>query len=270
MQNIAVNVRCEDGELNRGYSNEESLKLIAEAGILQVFMSFQNEHLNTKNYEKYLKLIKQHNLKVAFVHLGYRVNSGIKTLWEEGEAGDELINDYIKDIETVASDGIKVVCMHLTKSNYQSPMSQIAIERLKKLTKRAEELGVYVALENTVWPGYIEFVLDNIDSPNLGVCFDSGHNHLYFKDAFNFKRFKNKIMCVHLHDNDGTSDQHMLPFDGNINWDEVTYELKNANYKGVTTAEVDTKSGYIEKMSLLEFFKRAKERLLEIDKKLFN
>lgn len=270
MQNIAMIVRCEDNPLNKGFSNEESLKLIAKAGFNQVFMSFQNEHLDTGNFDKFLKLIKKHNLKVAFVHLGCIVDGGIKTLWEDGTAGDELINNYIKDIEIAAKNGINMVCMHLTKSNVASPMTQVAIERLKKLTKRAEELGVYVALENTVWPGYIEFVLDNIDSPNLGVCFDSGHNHVYFKDAFNFKRFKNKIMCVHLHDNDGTSDQHMLPFDGNINWDEVTYELKNANYKGVTTAEVDTKSGYIEKMSLLEFFKRAKERLLEIDKKLFN
>ena len=72
-----------------------------------------------------------------FVHLGYRVNSGIATIWEEGEAGDKLVRDYLKDLEIVAKDGIKMVCMHVTKSNKQSPMSEIGLSRWRKIVKKA-------------------------------------------------------------------------------------------------------------------------------------
>lgn len=201
--------------------------------------------------------------------MGYRVNSGIATLWEEGEAGDELIEDYIKDLEIVAKDGIKLVCMHLTKSNLQSPMSNIAVERMKKLISCAEELGVEVALENTVWPGYIEFICDNIKSPNLKVCLDTGHNHVYFNDTFNFERFKNMIACVHLHDNDGTGDQHLLPFDGTIDWNEIVSKLKEAGYNGDITSESVYKGRYKE-ISPKHFFEEAKIRLKQISKSLEN
>lgn len=46
-----------------------------------------------------------------------------------------------------------------------------------------------VAFENTK----VEGVLDNIDSDYIGVCYDSGHDHAFFNDKFNFLRFKNKI-----------------------------------------------------------------------------
>lgn len=263
MKDLAIGVRCEDKAMNDGFSNEESVKFIAEAGFKKVFMSFQNEHLSGGGYRKFLKLIKDNNLEVSFVHLGYRVNDGIATLWEEGEAGDELIKDYMKDLDIVASDGIKLVCMHVTKSNRQSPMSEIGIARMKKLIKHAENLGVMVALENTVWEGYIEFICDHIKSPNLKVCLDSGHNHFHFKDSFNFDRFKNMIACVHLHDNDGTADQHLLPFDGNIDWNKLIWDLKESGYQGDITSESVYKGQYKD-ISPLNFYIEAKNRLAQI------
>ncbi len=42
---VASVVRCEDGAMNWGFSNEEAVSNIAKAGFKKVFMSFQNEHL---------------------------------------------------------------------------------------------------------------------------------------------------------------------------------------------------------------------------------
>ena len=30
-----------------------------------------------------------------------------------------------------------------------------------------------------------------------------------------------KLIALHLHDNDGISDQHLLPFDGTVNWKNI-------------------------------------------------
>ncbi len=192
--------------------------------------------------------------------MGYRVNSGIATIWEEGEAGDELVADYLKDLDMVAEDGIKMVCMHVTKSNKESPMSQIGLKRWEKIVRHAEKLGIVVALENTVWPGYLEFIVGNIKSDNLAVCYDSGHAHFHFKDEYNFDAFKNKIACLHLHDNDASADQHKLPFDGTIDWDGLLTHLKEANFEGDFTSEAVRHECYKD-ISPLKFFKLQKERL---------
>ena len=36
-----------------------------------------------------------------------------------------------------------------------------------------------------------------------------------------FNKFKNRIFAVHLHDNDQSDDQHLLPFDGTIDWNKT-------------------------------------------------
>lgn len=46
MKDLAIVVRCEDKAMNDGFSNEEAVGFIAEAGFKKVFMSFQNEHLS--------------------------------------------------------------------------------------------------------------------------------------------------------------------------------------------------------------------------------
>lgn len=256
---VASVVRCEDGAMNWGFSNEEAVSNIAKAGFKKVFMSFQNEHLGG-GYRKYLKLIRDAGLEVNFVHLGYRVNSGIATIWEEGEAGDELVRDYLKDLEIVAKDGIKMVCMHVTKSNKKSPMSEIGLSRWRKIVKKAEELGIVVTLENTVWKGYLEFILDNIKSDNLAVCYDSGHAYFHFQDDYNFDKFKGKIACLHLHDNDGTADQHLLPMDGSIDWNGLLQKLKKTNFCGDFTSEAVRHENY-KNLTPLQFFKEQKNRL---------
>ena len=268
--NIAMFIRCEDRPTNEVISNEESLKLAAQVGFKKIFMSFKTNHLFEGQYRRFFDLSKAHGLEVSFVHLGYQVGGGIASIWEEDAAGDQLVSDYKKDLEIVAKDGIKMVCMHVTKSNKQSPMSQIGLKRWGELVKHAEKLGVIIALENTVWPGYIEFILDNIKSPNLQVCFDSGHNHVYFRDGFDFKKFKDKIACIHLHDNDQTKDLHLLPFDGTIDWSEIADNLKKANYKGEIACESGYKRGYVNEITPLEFFTQAYRRLEKINDMVFD
>ena len=264
---LAITLRCEDIFLNDGISNEDCIPLISKAGFDCVFMSFQNEHLND-NYHKYLKLIKSNGLDVNFVHLGYRVGAGINSMWDEGESGDLLLQNYINDISTVAEDGMKIVCMHLTKSSKCPPMSDVGLNRWKKLVNHAEKVGVIIALENTKWPGYIEFMFDNIDSPNLGICYDSGHCHCYFKDEFDFNRFKDKIVCLHLHDNQGEMDEHLIPGDGSIDWDVLVSNLKCAGYNGYITSEAVCSSVYTSDMSPEDFYKEVYKRLKNLKKNL--
>ena len=114
-----------------------------------------------------------------------------------------------------------MVIMHLTSGEISPIYNEIGLERIKKITEYAKNLGVKVAFENTKIQGYLEYVLENIKDDNVGICFDTGHYHVHFDDKFNFEFFKNRIFAVHLHDNDKSDDLHLLPFDGTIDWNYV-------------------------------------------------
>ena len=101
----------------------------------------------------------------------------------------------------------------------------------------------------------MEYVLQNIQNDNVGICYDAGHCHAHFNDEFNYEMFKNRIFAVHLHDNDKTADQHLIPFDGTINWNNVVTKLKECNYDGPVTLELSYKNDYLN-YNVDDFYKK--------------
>lgn len=98
--------------------------------------------------------------------------------------------------------------------------------------------------------------MKKIKNNNAGVCFDAGHYHCYYKDDFDWSLCKNKILAIHLHDNNGEEDEHLLPYDGNMDWNYIINQLNAANYIGPITLESCYRNNYLEK-SLEEFYKKS-------------
>jgi sugar phosphate isomerase/epimerase len=126
----------------------------------------------------------------------------------------------------------ELACHSLTFYN------ELGIKRFKKIVDYAQKLGIKVAFENTRIEGYLDYVITNITNDNVGICYDAGHCHTHFKDRFNYDLFKNRIFAVHLHDNDQSGDQHLLPFDGTIDWNHIIKTLKDNGYQGPVTLEL--------------------------------
>ena len=51
-------------------------------------------------------------------------------------------------------------------------------------------------------------------------------------------KYGERLKALHIHDNDGNSDQHAIPFDGNIDMDRFVSKLKELEYYGMITLEV--------------------------------
>ena len=118
-----------------------------------------------------------------------------------------------------------------------------------------------IAFENTKIKGYLEYIITNINRDNVGVCLDIGHSHAHFDDDFNFELFKDKIFAIHVHDNDGTADQHLIPGDGNINWNYYIEGLKKANYKAPVSIESCYRDIYTDPE---DFYKKCYQKAIEI------
>lgn len=238
------------------YSNKmvtpfETIDAIKKTGFNKVFIQWYNKNWNPSQQEQ-LDYIKKNDLKVIFAHLGYQ---DINNIWLDNELGDLLVNRYKNDIMMCKENNIDMVVMHLTSECEAPKYNEIGLNRIKEIVDYALLLGIKVAFENTKIKGYIDYVLKNIDNENVGFCFDSGHYHAYFDDDFDFELVKNRIFAVHLHDNDKSGDQHLIPFDGTIDWDKIVNILKYCNYNGPITLELCYRNNYLN-MSIEEFYKK--------------
>lgn len=268
MTDIAITLCCDESlQYNSTFSNEISLELIKKAGFKKVFLSWVNNGWG-ETHEKIFDLCKKHDIEIAFAHIGYRGTHAVTNLWKDGKLGDEVAEAICQDLEKVKEHGISIAVMHVSKSNENPVLSQLGIRRFEKIVAKAEELGIELALENTAWKGVLEYIFDNIKSDKLKVCYDSGHDHAHFKDTFDFKKFKGLIVATHMHDNHANGDEHLLPFDGTVDWTHYVVEnLKNAEYEGTLSCEACYRNEY-EKIEPQKFFEMAYERMLELNKRL--
>ena len=149
--------------------------------------------------------------------------------------------------------------MHLTSGTKAPEYNEMGLNRIREIIKFAKKVNVKVAFENLKVIGTLEYIFKNIQDENVGICYDAGHCHAHFKDEFNFEPFKNKIFAVHLHDNDASDDQHLLPFDGTINWEEVMKNIVDYGYTGPITLELSYRNNYL-KETIDEFYLEGYDR----------
>jgi sugar phosphate isomerase/epimerase len=117
-------------------------------------------------------------------------------------------------------------------------------ESLADLSRTAELLGVALALENTSATGpagtsqHMLGILDAINSPGLGVCFDTGHANVSPEGLpVMLDALKGRIVSFHLHDNDGRRDHHLQPPFGSIDWQGFADIFGRMDFQGNLTVE---------------------------------
>jgi sugar phosphate isomerase/epimerase len=137
---------------------------------------------------------------------------------------------------------IPVAVLHITEGYHPPPITKNGLKIIQDLVGQAENLGITVAIENTRRPDYIDAVFSNIQSNNLGFCYDSSHDFLPGQSQGNIlKRWSSLLLTTHLSDNKGINDDHLLPGDGTIDWKIIGKIFPKNNYSGALILEVDAK-----------------------------
>ena len=88
---------------------------------------------------------------------------------------------------------------------------------------------------------HLDYIFQHIDSPRLGFCYDSGHENCKHPNADCLSRYGQRLFAVHLDDNFGDSDLHLLPYDGTINWKVLKKKIDNCKKLNCLTIEGDFK-----------------------------
>lgn len=169
----------------------------------------------------------------------------------------------IRCIKDCSVYNIPTLVMHPINGMTPLPKNNIGIDRFKQIIETAEKFNVNIAIENQGNPEYIDLVFQNIQSDRLFFCFDSGHENFYSPHLDLLDLYGDKLIALHLHDNNGTDDTHALPFAGTVDWNRIASELEKINYTGAIALETLNKGfEHIEKP--VEFLQIALEKAKKI------
>lgn len=186
----------------------------------------------------------------------------------EDDAKNEARREKIlRAIEFAGLLGVPHIIVHpiaAVRCNANAPGKFLTKEEQKELNldfyrglvPYADAAGVKIALEN-LW-GYDENrrivpnvcslpeefcdYLDTLNDPaHFTACLDIGHAGLTGSSAPAMLRAMgaDRITALHIHDNDGVNDSHMMPFTGVVDWPEVIRALREIGYRGDFTYESD-------------------------------
>lgn len=175
-------------------------------------------------------------------------------MWTEGEIGEIALKELLECVETCAEYEIPIMVTHaFIGYDDDFVVENLGIERYGAVAKRAGELGVKLALENTEGQEFLKILMDNLKSENsVGFCWDTGHELCYNYGEDMTALYGDRLICTHINDNLGVrdfngvrtyiDDLHLLPFDGITDWDSVAKRLVKCGYDDFLTLELSIAS----------------------------
>jgi sugar phosphate isomerase/epimerase len=97
-----------------------------------------------------------------------------------------------------------------------------AFSSLEHLSLFARQRGVTMALENTpgemATPANLKNFLERTRLTSVKLCFDAGHAHIEGGVTAGLEAVRDHVVSTHVHDNHGERDEHLLPYEGTIDW----------------------------------------------------
>ena len=239
---------CSDYARDRGNAERDLIK-IAEAGFdgVQWIHHWCTDFIYTKpEISQIGKWLRCCHLELFDLH----GTDGVEKRWYseteyERQAGVELVKNRV---EMTRELGGKVVVMHIPRL---IPDNSGKWDQLRKSLDETEKFcadrDVKIAVENIF---YDEFngigKLMSEYSPNfLGICYDSGHGNMGRLGLSRLARFPDRLLALHLHDNNGYDDQHKPLFSGTIDWNELAETVAKTTYSGPLTLETGIRNSGI-------------------------
>jgi sugar phosphate isomerase/epimerase len=118
-----------------------------------------------------------------------------------------------------------------------------AVRSVEDIITMAEPLGVTVALEVmgnalSTPAALVDIIERSFDGADVGICMDVGHAHMMGDTPEAIETTSEYLATTHIHDNRRQSDDHLVPFQGSINWASTIMAFEKIGYDGVLMYEV--------------------------------
>jgi sugar phosphate isomerase/epimerase len=192
------------------------------------------------------ELIRNAGVTVYSCHAPFGKESNLSAEDEDERKG--AIEELLITLERTVIAGAECLIVHPGAGRHEEKDKPKCFEQLytslDTVLPKAESNGIALALENMLPMGVgdtstsIREVIDDFNSPFLGVCFDTGHAHLNEEGVMNaFAVLRDKIIAFHLQDNDGIADKHLQPPYGTIDWETFIPEYRSLEFEKPAAVE---------------------------------
>lgn len=194
----------------------QQLKKIADqynATFVQAHSPGGNPLSHDENYELLLQTTKRSveicgelGIPNLVVHAGWEAGIGKEEYFEKNRAF------YAQLFPEMERTGVNVLVENSTKANMGSNYYLISGQEMKE---------------------FVEYV----NHPLLHICWDTGHANCEGMQYEHIMAMKKDLYALHINDNRGQQDEHLIPFFGTVNMDDVMHGLLDAGYSGYFTME---------------------------------
>ena len=137
-----------------------------------------------------------------------------------------------------------------------------ASKSLEEICRLAEPLGVRIAAE--VIPNdlssaqaLVAMLERDFEGSTVGICLDFGHAHLLGDVADAIETAAEHLITTHVHDNRRRADDHLVPYQGTIDWSTALLMMQKIGYDGTYLLEL---AGNGNPAAVLEEARRARQR----------
>lgn len=171
----------------------------------------------------------------------------------DGAARERAIRENLEALERTSSVGGEFMVYHLSyrveDEGERPERKKRAAESLSRVVEGAKRLGVKLAVENLPRAdvGWSEAEIEEVSGPfwgdSVGVCLDTGHMQVCGLGLGVLDSLGSRIISLHIHDNDGTEDQHLFPGEGSFDWAGLGRRLTEMGFNGPLMLECDVPRG---------------------------
>ena len=237
----------------------EHLALVARHGFEAIEVFATRTHFDYRDDEAVTSLagwLAETRLQLHSLHapIAEAVRRGEMVAPYSTASGDEsrraaAVAEVKAALALAARIPFRVLVLHLGVPTSTRPPANdnqpgAARRSLQEIAAAARAVGVQVAVE--VMPNplstpdslvrLIEDESDEIDG--IGICLDYGHAHLMGDVGEAIEEVSGHLITTHVHDNNGKKDDHLVPFEGRINWDIALMTMQKVGYDGTYLMEL--------------------------------
>lgn len=233
-------------------SPEKYIRFAAEAGFSHLMWCHQwnTDFIYSKfEIDQIKSWLKSYNIALQDVH----GTDGREKCWFAAEeyrrkSGVELVINRLIMLKEL--EGTGTLIMHPPRFNVSDTPEKtaatakyaVSVRRsLDELLPVLEKYDARIALENLPHGNWkiLSELLDRYPAERIGFCFDSGHCNITARTHYEeSEKYASRIIAVHLHDNDGSGDQHQNPFTGTFDWEWLAGVMKKSGYSNLLNFEV--------------------------------
>ena len=266
-----IGISC--GGLVRTYGLDRALEICKESGFDAIDVDLNSHNLKDAVYggsddafESYFTHFKEKakDLELEISQSHGRCGTYVPDNDEDNETVRRLVE---KDMRATAILGAPACVQHFMNTTRwgKQPaevMRNAGLNMYRDFIPYAEKYKVKIAIETFgaariqgarirdffADPNEFKYQFDKMDTEYKTMCVDTGHTHeaesFWVPSPEEYIRILGSdVTLLHLHDNNGHYDDHLLPGMGNINWQKVFDSLDDIGYKGVYNFELSLKFG---------------------------